>query len=56
MKKSSTNNSSKTFQSYEEAMKKVFPSVWKEKKEREQEERQKNMSPKELAESVMSAF
>lgn len=56
MKKPSTNNNSKVFKSYEEVMEKVFPNIWKEKRDQEQHKREKNMTPKELAESVMSAF
>jgi len=55
-KKSFKKATHKTFKSSEEVVKATFPGIWKERENLQSQRERRNMSPRELAESVMSAF
>jgi hypothetical protein len=55
-KKAPKNTAPKTFKSPEEVVKAAFPGVWKKREDLQSQKERRNMSPRELAESVMSAF
>lgn len=56
MKKTSTKKDLRSFETYEEAMKKIFPYAWKEEGKRREDEKRKKMPMDELAKSIMGAF